>query len=296
MLGALTFFIIRYHIELVSLSDELFSYIPAETEVGIANPAFSETHPPQQILPVNSPQTTEESDYRNTIENGVPASEQPLVQEDPSEVLSDNSHQALPDGFVYLSEALPEARFDVRYATSHNFTGKVVEGYLSDRISATAKAAEGLQRASAALKEKGYGLLIYDAYRPKRAVDSFIKWGNSSEDNLTKAEFYPDIHKKDLFKLGYLARRSAHSRGSAIDLTLFSLRTNEPLDMGSPFDFLGSVSNHGTKLITEDQTKNRDILKEALKAAGFKELRTEWWHYQLIQEPFPDTYFDFVID
>lgn len=200
------------------------------------------------------------------------------------------------DGFVYLKDAFPNAKFDVRYSTSHNFTGKIVEGYLSDNISLSEKAAEALKKASDTLEKKGYGILIYDAYRPKRAVDSFIVWGNQPENNLTKAEFYPDFEKSQLFKLGYLAKRSAHSRGSTIDLTIFDLKTGEPLDMGSPYDFLGPVSNHGSKLISETQTQNRNILKDAMKAAGFKELRTEWWHYELINEPFPETFFDFVIE
>ena len=184
----------------------------------------------------------------------------------------------------------------MRYATDHNFTGQIVDGYHSENISLTLDAAKALQKAAEDLKEQGYGFLIYDAYRPKRAVSFFLEWAEQPENNLTKAEFYPDYEKKELFKLGYLAKRSAHSRGSAIDLTLFSLDTGELLDMGSPYDFLSPISNHGTKLITKAQTENRNILKNAMKAAGFKELRTEWWHYQLIQEPYPDTYFDFVIE
>lgn len=198
-------------------------------------------------------------------------------------------------GFVYISEVLPEAKLDIRYATDHNFTGRVVEGYLSDNVSLTKEAAGALKKASEELKIKGYGIIIYDAYRPKRAVDSFIKWGQEPEDNLTKDEFYPDFQKEQLFKLGYLAKRSAHSRGSTVDLTIYDLNTGDPVDMGSPYDFLGPVSNHGTSLITEAQTKNRNILKDAMKKAGFKELRTEWWHYELINEPYPDTFFDFVI-
>lgn len=202
---------------------------------------------------------------------------------------------ALPDGFVYISEILPEAKFDVRYATSHNFTGQVVDGYLSDNSCITAEAGEALKSASEALKKKGCGILIYDAYRPKRAVSFFMEWGEQPENNLTKDEFYPAFEKKELFKLGYLARRSPHSRGSTIDMTIYYLDTGESVDMGSPFDMMDPVSNYGTKLITETQTKNRNILRDAMKAAGFKELRTEWWHFQLVDEPYPDTYFDFVI-
>lgn len=207
-----------------------------------------------------------------------------------------NKNKNLPEGFFYLSEALPDVKFDVRYATTHNFTGSIVDGYRSDMICATVQACEALKKAASALKNKGYGLLIFDAYRPKRAVDFFLSWAESPENSKTKQEFYPDIQKKDLHRLGYIAKSSSHSRGSAIDLTLYNLSTGKQLDMGSDFDFFGAISNHGTSLITDSQTENRNILKNAMNDAGFKELKTEWWHYRLIKEPFPDKYFDFVIE
>lgn len=202
----------------------------------------------------------------------------------------------LPEGFVYLKEYLPDAKFEIRYSTTHNFTGRIVEGYLSDNVSLTKEAAAALKKASDDLKSQGYGILIYDAYRPKRAVDFFIAWSKEPEDNLTKEEFYPEFKKEELFNKGYLARRSGHSRGSTIDLTLFYLDSGELVDMGSPYDFLGTISNHGTDKVTETQTRNRNILKDAMKKAGFKELRTEWWHYEHLNEPYPDTYFDFVVE
>lgn len=276
MAGTLVFFIIRYHLDLTP-------YMKGELSKVTSTPQTT----------VYDRQSNSEQNQGNPIEN-------PKENEfSPSETLEGSYNKPstpLPTGFVYLSEALPEAKFDVRYSTTHNFTGQVVDGYLSDNISMTAKAAEALQKASTFLNENGYGLLTYDSYRPKRAVSFFIEWGEQPETNLTKAEFYPSFAKKDLFELGYLARRSAHSRGSTIDLTLFDLKTSELLDMGSPYDFLGPISNHATKLITDTQTKNRNILKSAMKSAGFKELRTEWWHYQLLDEPFPETYFDFVIE
>lgn len=261
-----------------------FSYItsPAPT---VGTPSGT-TLPTISATPTSTPTSTPTP--MPTLTSTPTASEPPKV--------TVKSKSVLPDGFVYISDALPEAKFEVRYATTHNFTGKVVEGYNSDHISMTVQAAKALQKASKILKEQGYGILIYDAYRPKRAVDFFIEWGEQPETNETKAEFYPDFEKQELFKLGYLAKRSGHSRGSTIDLTIFDLKTDELLDMGSPYDFLGKISNHGTTLISEEQTANRNILKDAMKAAGFKELRTEWWHYQLVNEPFPQTYFDFVIE
>ena len=277
MIGTL-FLIILYHIDL--------SYI---TEQGIV-PAASETVMNAIIPPENSsaPEITPSQIYDTDAQN-----QEPMVVAEatiaPAEQ-TDRPKASPHEGFVYLSDALPEAKFDVRYATTHNFTGQVVDGYLSENITISIKAAEALQKASTVLKSKGYGVLIYDAYRPKCAVSCFIEWGEQPENNLTKEEFYPDYDKKELFKLGYLAKRSA------IDLTLFSLETGELLDMGSPYDFLGPISNHGTDLITKAQTENRNILKDSMKLSGFKELRTEWWHYQLIDEPFPETFFDFVIE
>ncbi len=295
MLGALTLIIIRYHIELVSLSEDEVAFNPVETGLSIVVTPTPEATPSSQTTPISPPEEVNTQPSQNSYINEALPSQTPSGQAAPSVEATDKPKSSLPEGFVYLSEALPDAKFDVRYATAHNFTGKVVDGYLSDNISATGKAAEALQKVSADVQKKGYGLLIYDAYRPKRAVDFFIQWSNQPEDNLTKDEFYPDFAKQDLFKLGYLAKRSAHSKGSTIDLTLFYLKTGEVVDMGSNYDFLGPISNHGTTLITEEQTRNRNILKEAMTAAGFKALRTEWWHYQLINEPFPDTFFDFVI-
>ncbi len=271
--GTLTLLVIIYHAELPSLTREETVFLPTESYEAEALPQ----------LPSSTPLETQET-ILQAPEQEERAAEIPVT-----------SWPKLSDGFIYLKEALPDAQFDVRYATSHNFTGQVVEGYGSDHIFCTLEAAEALKKVNTLVSEKGYGLLIYDAYRPKRAVDFFIQWGDTPEDNKTKEEFYPDFDKKDLFKLGYLAKRSAHSRGSTIDLTLYARDTGEPLDMGSPYDFLGPISNHDTELITEEQIRNRNILREAMKASGFKELRTEWWHYQLINEPFPQTFFDFPI-
>lgn len=280
--GTLTLFVIIYHIALTNLTQEevfLFPIPGYESEVMTGPPVES-----------NTPVITSTPTPSEPIH--LEATEPPDEWDEETDV---SSWPQVPDGFVYLKEALPNAKFDVRYATTHNFTGQVVEGYESDRIFCTIEAAEALKKVNEIVSEKGYGLLIYDAYRPKRAVDFFIQWGNAPEDYTTKEEFYPDFDKADLFKLGYLAKRSAHSRGSTIDLTLFSLDTGEPLDMGSPYDFLGPISNHGTNLITKEQTQNRNILRDAMKAAGFKELKTEWWHYQLIHEPYPETFFDYPI-
>lgn len=265
---------------------------PADTEI-----PYEESDKKENEIPDNNSDKDTETERPH---NETDKTEEPLSDtetETPEEPASEEKTDTkLPDGFVYLKEFLPEARFDIRYATTHNFTGQIVDGYLSDNVCLTIEAAEALKKASEYLKEQGYGILIYDAYRPKRAVEFFIEWGKQPEDYSTKDEFYPSFTKEYLFNNGYLARRSAHSRGSTVDLTLFYLDTGELVDMGSPYDFLDTISNHGTDKITEQQTRNRNILKEAMKKAGFKELRTEWWHYTLVNEPYPDTYFDFVIE
>jgi len=110
-----------------------------------------------------------------------------------------------------------------------------------------------------------------------------------------KEKYYPELDKSVLFELGYIAKRSGHSRGSTIDLTLVEISTGEELDMGGGFDFFGEISSHGTALITPVQEKNRNILRDAMVDAGFVAYSNEWWHYRLKDEPYPDTYFDFPV-
>ena len=285
--------------------DETYITDDEPGNISETEPLPRETETPQAETVEAGETETSQTEAANTEETEIPpAPEQPDAdreklpdkETEPIQAPEKNSNSKLPEGFVYLKEFLPEARFEVRYATTHNFTGQVVDGYLSDNICLTIEAAEALKKASEYLKKQGYGILIYDAYRPKRAVDFFMEWSKKPEDYSTKEEFYPNFTKEYLFENGYLARRSAHSRGSTVDLTLFYLDTGELVDMGSPYDFLDPISNHGTDKITEEQTRNRNILKEAMNKAGFKAISTEWWHYTLIDEPYPDTYFDFVIE
>lgn len=260
---------------------------PVSEQPSVDQPAGDQN----SVEPGKSPVTGNDAPTDQPINTPSPGNKE---SQSPNPENSQNE-KILPDGFVYIRVALPNAKLEIRYASAHNFTGRVVEGYLSDDASLTIAAASALKKASEALEKAGYGVKIYDAYRPKQAVDFFIKWGEEPEDFKTKTEFYPDYEKKDLFSLGYIAKKSGHSRGSTVDLTIYDPDTGDDIDMGSPFDFLGPISNHGTALITEEQTNNRNILKKAMKDAGFKELRTEWWHYTLINEPYPDTYFDFPV-
>lgn len=210
-------------------------------------------------------------------------------------VLQAQSSDYPPDGFVYLHEQVPEVELEVRYFGSHNFMGRPVEGYLRPVIITSKETAEALKAVVADLKPKGYGLKIFDAYRPQRAVNQFISWARKLDDTLMKQEFYPQVPKQQLFNLGYIASRSGHSRGSTIDLTLVDLASQCEVDMGSTYDFFGEISHHSTSLITAEQQANREILKNAMSSYGFKLYSKEWWHYTLRDEPFPDTYFDFLI-
>jgi len=226
------------------------------------------------------------------------ASESVMVQEplpviEPAEPEPDQ--YSLPDGFVYVADIIPTILLEIRYFSEDNFTGTIIDGYEASKAILTKEAAEALKIAADALYERGYYIKIFDAYRPQRAVNHFIRWSQDPFDTKMKEKYYPELDKSVLFELGYIAKRSGHSRGSTVDLTLVEVSTGEELDMGSGFDFLGEISNHGTTLITPVQEKNRIILRDAMVNAGFAAYSKEWWHYSLKDEPYPDTYFDFPV-
>ncbi|WP_256555015.1 M15 family metallopeptidase [Paenibacillus mendelii] len=202
----------------------------------------------------------------------------------------------LPKGFVYLDEVIPSAVYDIRYYSDYNFIGTRIDGYKAPLGIMSSKAAAALKAVSEELDSQGYLLKVFDAYRPKKAVAHFISWSKDSGDTLMKETFYPDEAKATLFKRGYIAKRSGHSRGSTIDLTIVDKKTGNEIDMGSDFDFLGEISHHGTALITAEQTANRNILKNAMVKQGFDPYSKEWWHFTLHNEPFPKQYFDFDVE
>lgn len=201
----------------------------------------------------------------------------------------------MPDGFVYVTDAAPEILLEMRYFSAFNFVGERVDGYLMPVCITTRETAEALKAASDELDALGYVLKIYDAYRPTDAVSHFVRWAVDTSDTKMKEYFYPNLDKSVLFSLGYIARKSGHSRGSTVDLTIVDKKTGRDVDMGSPFDFFGDISSHGTQMITSEQAANRLILKSAMENVGFKAYSKEWWHYTLKEEPFPDTYFNFPV-
>ncbi|MBQ1162642.1 D-Ala-D-Ala dipeptidase VanX [Streptomyces sp. A73] len=199
------------------------------------------------------------------------------------------------DDFVYLDELVPGIRWDAKYATWDNFTGKPVDGYLANRIVGTRALCTALGRAQEKAASLGFGLLVWDGYRPQRAVDCFLRWSEQPEDGQTKQRHYPNIDRSELFDKGYVATKSGHSRGSAVDLTLYALTTGEIARMGGDHDLMDPISHHEAKEITSIEARNREHLCSIMEDCGFARYACEWWHYTLRSEPYSDVYFDFPI-
>ncbi len=199
--------------------------------------------------------------------------------------------------FVLLTDAVPDAILEIRYYSTYNFVGDRIDGYEQPTALLTKEAAAALKNASDSLKESGYRLKIFDAYRPQKAVTHFMNWAKDIDDTRMKEYFYPELDKSVLFEQGYIAEKSGHSRGSTVDLTLFDMATGKEVDMGGTFDYFGELSHPDyTDGITDEQFNNRMILREAMLNNGFKPLEEEWWHFTLENEPFPDTYFQFPVN
>ena len=201
----------------------------------------------------------------------------------------------LPEGFVYINDLDNRINIDLRYSTENNFTGKVIDGYRSNKAIISAKAAMALIQVQNDLDQMNLSLKIFDAYRPQMSVNYFINWSNDPVDTINKSIYYPKIKKSELFPLGYIAERSGHSRGSTVDLTIVDNTTFKELDMGTPYDFFGPESATNFIGITDKQKSNRLLLLETMTRNGFKNYSKEWWHYTLKEEPF-NNYFNFVID
>jgi D-alanyl-D-alanine dipeptidase len=199
------------------------------------------------------------------------------------------------DDFTFVDEVVPGVRWDAKYATWDNFTGKPVDGYLANRIVGTTALCAALERAREKAASLGFGLLLWDGYRPQRAVDCFLRWAEQPEDGRTKLRHYPNIGRPEMFEKGYVAAKSGHSRGSTVDLTLYLLDTGELAPMGGDHDLMDPISHHGASGVTQLEASNRRHLCSLMEASGFRSYDCEWWHYTLKREPYPDTYFDFPI-
>ena len=204
------------------------------------------------------------------------------LQNRPSDPTEDSSQ------FVTLTDVVPDAILEIRYFSTYNFVGTRVDGYFEPIALMTKMAADSLKAVSDDVKALGYRLKIYDAYRPQKAVDHFVRWAENIPDTLMRQFFYPDLDKSVLFDQEYICAKSGHTRGSTVDLTLFDMRTEQ--------EFTGdNGKSPAGRSITAEQFCNRMILREAMMRHGFKPFPTEWWHFCLVDEPFPDTYFNFPV-
>jgi len=230
-----------------------------------------------------------------------------------------SSSEILPPGFVYVHDIIPDIQVHLRYATEENFVGCIINGYFSNVSIMTKAAALALKRAQELAKENDYELVIYDSYRPQKSVNHFVKWSEDPNDlQIKKEHYYPRVNKEDSFNLGYIAKKSGHTRGSTIDLTIIpnGKRLLNPLvpikrilndnstilflddgtvDMGSSFDLFDEASYTNSTLVNENHQQMRMMFKNLMEQAGFVNYEKEWWHYTLKNEPFPDTYFDFDV-
>ncbi len=218
--------------------------------------------------------------------------------------------------FANITDVVPDVILEIRYYGTYNFVGSRIDGYLQPTALLTREAAEALQKVSNDLIGQGYRLKIYDAYRPQMAVDHFVRWSKDPLDTCMKQYFYPMLDKPLLFEQDYIMSKSGHTRGSTIDLTIFDMSTEKEVDMGGTFDWFGEESHpdycgnpqtgeytgltvqqqvSGMKPITEQQFSNRMILRNAMLKYGFKPIDSEWWHFTLKDEPYPDTYFTFPV-
>lgn len=198
-------------------------------------------------------------------------------------------------GFVLLADYIPSVIQEIRYHSTYNFIGDRIDGYEDPVAICTRECARALKGVAAELFVLGYRLKVFDAYRPTTAVKHFVLWGIEDEDQRMKQYFYPEIDKTDTFKLGYIASRSSHSRGSTVDVTLLDMATGHEVDMGTPFDYFGEASHPDYRGITDEQYANRMVLQKAMTRGGFVPYDCEWWHFTLADEPYPDTYFAFPV-
>ncbi len=229
---------------------------------------------------------------------------------------------ALPRDFVYLHQIAPSILQDIRYATANNFIGRPIKGYLAPHCILTRQAAKQLSLVQKELLQDGYSLKVYDCYRPAQAVNDFVSWSKNPNDTKMKQEYYPNVPKSQLFKQGYISSKSAHSRGSTVDLTVAKLPVkqqdlsqrpalapcftndhkqihdhvlNSEMDMGTGFDCLDRKSNDNDKTLSLTAMHNRELLRAAMVKHGFKPYYKEWWHYTLKHEPYPQRKFNFPV-
>jgi zinc D-Ala-D-Ala dipeptidase len=212
-------------------------------------------------------------------------------------LISPSAHaQTMPREFVDAATVVNGLVVDMRYFGADNFVGRRIDGYEAPYCLLARSAAAALSLVQRDLAQHGLGLKVLDCYRPVRAVAHFMRWARDTADVARKADYYPDVDKRNLFRLGYIAERSGHSRGSTVDLTLVRRAGGKgDLDMGTPFDFFSPKSWPGNISVGETAVANRALLAAVMAAGGFRAYSREWWHFTLRNEPFPARYFDFPV-
>ncbi len=215
----------------------------------------------------------------------------------------------LVTNFVDVEDVIPGIAIEIRYFSTFNFVGQRINGYLKPKCLLTRQATIRLKKIQRLLNQQNFGLKVFDCYRPQTAVDHFVRWAKDLNDRKMKPIFYPNVPKDTLFEKGYIAAKSSHSRGSTVDLTL--VRIGSPnqsvlgntdgsdgqfVNMGTPFDYFDPKSHTNDREIPDSAQRYRRILKQVMEQNGFKNLAEEWWHYTLIDEPFPNRYFSVPVD
>ncbi|WP_395946534.1 M15 family metallopeptidase [Caedibacter taeniospiralis] len=224
-----------------------------------------------------------------------------------------------PNDFVNIKDVIPGIQVDMRYFSDNNFVGKIIKGYQAPLCLLTKEAALGIKKVQDKLVPMGLSLKVYDCYRPQMAVNNFADWAKDIDDSKMKAQYYPKVDKKNLFSQGYIDYHSGHSRGSTVDLTIVPFNSKTPkytettqlvsctapkklraadnsLDFGTGFDCFSPVSHPDYQELSPQIKANRLLLQTLMMDAGFKPLITEWWHFTLLNEPYPSTYFNFPVE
>lgn len=213
----------------------------------------------------------------------------------PQVAMNQPDRATMPTGFTYLDTRIPHLRTNLKYAGSDNFVGRPLNGYHGRRAILRVEAAEALRAAARDLEKQGYGIIIYDAYRPHTAMQDIAAWGRDASDQKMKAKYYPGIDKARVFGDAYVHSFSEHSRGVAVDLSLYDLKSGRLVDMGGWHDLLDPSSATGSNLVTPAQHRNRMVLKTAMEAHGFANYAPEWWHYRLDPEPDATAHYYFPV-
>ena len=249
----------------------------------------------EQVGGDNQKTEVAKSDTSSNVSDSTTVSANEKTQQTETAVPQGEPHK----GFVYVKNIIPDLVEDLRYFTTNNFMGEKVDGYEANHAILSKEAATALAKAADELREKGYVVKIYDAYRPQKAVDHFVRW-SKTDDQRNKKDYYPDLAKTSLFPT-YIARKSGHSKGSTIDMTICDKNTGEEVDMGGHFDYFGPPSHpaftgkYPGGEVTPQHKQNRMMLREVMVRHGFKPYDSEWWHFTLKNEPYPGTYFGFPV-